>query len=175
MNKLHILVKRLKKEVIVELVEENSQEESSAQKLEEPIGGEQRYIDEENQIEISKDVEEVLAVALEWEEEKKSVDLDQDINDIQENMADASVPANIEVENIQIPSKKSKGNSLVELKDGGLVISSIKVHRRSYAMIGESNWRPKKRAKNKLRMNMKKILNPKLAKEKITVIEGSSS
>ena len=42
-------------------------------------------------------------------------------------------------------------------------------------MIGESNWRPKTRANNKLRLNMKKLLNPKLAKENITVIEDSSS
>ena len=64
---------------------------------------------------------------------------------------------------------------MVELKDEGLLISSIKVCGRSYVMIGESNWRPKTREKNKLRLNMKKILNPKLAKEKITVIEDSSS
>ena len=36
-------------------------------------------------------------------------------------------------------------------------------------------WRPKIRAKNKLRLGMKKILNPKFAKEKVTVIEDSSS
>ena len=36
-------------------------------------------------------------------------------------------------------------------------------------------WRPKTRAKNKLRLNMKKILKPRLMKEKITVIEDSSS
>ena len=42
-------------------------------------------------------------------------------------------------------------------------------------MLGETKWIPKTRAKNKLRLNMKRILNPKLRKEKITVIEGSSS
>ena len=90
-------------------------------------------------------------------------------------MVDAYVPANIEVENIQIPSKKPKENSIVELKNEGLLISSIRVRGRYYAMIGESNWRPKTRAKNKLRLNMKRLLNPKLAKEKVTVIEDSSS
>ena len=35
--------------------------------------------------------------------------------------------------------------------------------------------RPKTRAKNKLRLNMKNILNPRLMKEKITVIEDYSS
>ena len=44
-------------------------------------------------------------------------------------------------------------------------------------MLGEigAGWRPKTRPKNKLKLNMKKLLNPKLAKEKITVIEDSSS
>ena len=42
-------------------------------------------------------------------------------------------------------------------------------------MIGESNWRPKTRPKNKLILNMKNLLNPKLAKEKITVIDSDSS
>ena len=36
-------------------------------------------------------------------------------------------------------------------------------------------WRPKTRPKNKLRLNMKKLLNPRLAKKKITIIEDSSS
>ena len=36
-------------------------------------------------------------------------------------------------------------------------------------------WRPKIRDKNKLRLNMKNILNPRLMKEKIIVIEDSSS
>ena len=36
-------------------------------------------------------------------------------------------------------------------------------------------WRPKTRPKNKLRLNMKKLLNPKLAEKKVAVIEDSSS
>ena len=44
-------------------------------------------------------------------------------------------------------------------------------------MLGEIGvgWRPKTRPKNKLRLNMQKLLNPKLAQKKITVIEDSSS
>ena len=44
-------------------------------------------------------------------------------------------------------------------------------------MLGEigAGWRPKTRPKNKLRLNMKKLLKPKLAQNKITVIEDSSS
>ena len=59
MNKHYILVKRLKKEVIAESVEENVQEESSAQKLKELVCEEQREIYEGNQIEVSENVEEV--------------------------------------------------------------------------------------------------------------------
>ena len=36
-------------------------------------------------------------------------------------------------------------------------------------------WRAKTRAKNKLRLNMKKILNTNFAKEKMIIIEDSSS
>ena len=63
---------------------------------------------------------------------------------------------------------------MVELKHEGVQISSIKLRGKSYAMIGESNWRPKTRAKNKLRINMKRILNSRLMKDKITIIQDSS-
>ena len=44
-------------------------------------------------------------------------------------------------------------------------------------MLGEIGvgWRPKTRPKNKLTLNIKKLLNPKIAQKKITVIEDSSS
>ena len=41
--------------------------------------------------------------------------------------------------------------------------------------MGESNWRPNTKATNKLRLNTKQILNPKIQNEKVTVIEDSSS
>ena len=71
MNKSYSLVKKLKKEVIIEAVEEATQVESSLQKLEEPLGGRKKNIDEDNQLEISKDVEEVHASVLEQKEENK--------------------------------------------------------------------------------------------------------
>ena len=49
MNKSHSLAKKLKKEVIFEAVEETTQVESSVHNLKEPIGGEQKNIDEDNQ------------------------------------------------------------------------------------------------------------------------------
>ena len=55
--------------------------------------------------------------------------------------------------------------------------ASITHQGKALNMLGEiaAIWRPKTRPKNKLRLNMKKVLNPKLAKEKVTVIEDSSS
>ena len=55
-------------------------------------------------------------------------------------------------------------------------ISAVKYQGKSLVMLGgaETRWRPKTRAKNKLRLNIKKILNPKLAKEKVIAIEEYS-
>ena len=52
MNKSHSLFKKLKKEVISEAIEETTQVESSVQKLKDPVGGEKKKIDEDNQLEI---------------------------------------------------------------------------------------------------------------------------
>ena len=56
-------------------------------------------------------------------------------------------------------------------------LSSITHQGKVVKMLGEigTAWRPKNRPKNKLRLNMKKLLNPKLVEKKITVIEDSSS
>ena len=56
-------------------------------------------------------------------------------------------------------------------------LASIKHQGKVLKMLGEigTAWRPKTRPKNKLRLNMKKLLNPKLVEKKITTIEDSSS
>ena len=56
-------------------------------------------------------------------------------------------------------------------------LSSIKHQGKNLSMLGEigAGWRPNTRPKNKLILNMKKMLSPKLAQKKITVIEDSSS
>ena len=55
--------------------------------------------------------------------------------------------------------------------------ASITHQGKTLKMLGEiaAVWRPKTRPKNKLRLNMKKLPKPKLAKEKVTVIEDSWS
>ena len=61
-----------------------------------------------------------------------------------------------------------------DLKDKLFQSSEVKVQKKSLLQMRESMWRPKTRVKNKLRLNMKRILNPKLKKENITLIEDSS-
>ena len=61
------------------------------------------------------------------------------------------------------------------MRNDTLQVSNVKFQRKSPVQVKEVNWRPKTKVKNKLRLNMKKILNPKLRKEKITVIEDSST
>ena len=56
-------------------------------------------------------------------------------------------------------------------------LASITHQGKVLKMLGEVGvvWRPKTRPKNKIRLNMKKPLNPRLAEKKITIIEDSSS
>ena len=78
-------------------------------------------------------MEEIQTAVLEQKEENKSVELDQNVNDIQEYMADVSVLVEIEVESIQNLSTKTKGKSMVEVKSEGVLISSLNFCRKSYA------------------------------------------
>ena len=51
---------------------------------------------------------------------------------------------------------------MVGFKKEGVLISSVNFQGRSYAMLGESTWRPKKRPNNKLILNMKKTVESKI-------------
>ena len=55
--------------------------------------------------------------------------------------------------------------------------ASITHQRKTLKMLRDIStvWRPKTRPKHKLRLNMKKLLNPKLTKERVTIIDDSSS
>ena len=68
----------------------------------------------------------------------------------------------MESEDIQVPNDKTKGKYMVGFKKEGVLISSVKFWVKYYAMLGESNWRPKTRPKNKLRLNMKKMVESKI-------------
>ena len=89
---------------------------------------------------------------------------------VQESIKKIPVEAKLKADNLQISNEQIKGKSVVTgLKDDGIQISTIKFQGKSFVMLGETKWRPKTRAKNKLTLNMKRILNPKLRKEKIIV------
>ena len=66
---------------------------------------------------------------------------------------------------------------IIGVKREFVQLASIKHQGKYLSMLGEVGvgWRPKTRPKNKLRLNMKKLLNPKLAQEKITISKDSSS
>ena len=84
----------------------------------------------------------------------------------------------LKVDNTQ-SSKEGFEEKLVSqgVKRKVVQLAAIKHQGKTLSMLGEIGigWRPKTRPKNKLRLNMKKLLNPKLASEKITILEDSSS
>ena len=69
----------------------------------------------------------------------------------------------------------TKVSFAADLKGNMLQIPNVKVHKKYLMQLEGSKWRPTTRATNKIRLNMKIILNPKLQNEKITVIRDSSS
>ena len=79
-----------------------------------------------------------------------------------------------------LPTKSNQGEEeIVSQKKRVKVVefSSITHEGKVLKMSGKVGavWRPKTRPKNKLRLNMKKLLNPKLVEKNVTVIEDSSS
>ena len=62
-----------------------------------------------------------------------------------------------------------------DLKGKDLQVLEVKSQKKYLLQMGKSKWRPKTRATNKIRLNMKRILNPKMKNEKVTIIEDSSS
>ena len=85
---------------------------------------------------------------------------------------------NARVNNAQSSQEKSEEKLVSQgVKRKVVQLATIKHQGKALSMLGEIGvgQRPKTIPKNKLRLNMKNLLNPKLAQEKITVIEDSSS
>ena len=55
--------------------------------------------------------------------------------------------------------------------------ATVKHQGRNLKMMGESTpaWRPKTRPRNKLSLNMKKLLNPRLNTKEVTVLDDDSA
>ena len=84
----------------------------------------------------------------------------------------------LKVDNPQSSNENYKEELVVAILNCEMVqISYVNYQGKSFVKLGgaKMRWRPKTRAKNKLMLNMKKILNPNFAKEKVTVIEDRSS
>ena len=67
---------------------------------------------------------------------------------------------------ISIQESTKKVPIVAEMRNDTLQVSNVKFQRKAPLHVKEVNWRPKTRVKNKLSINMKRILNPKLRKEK---------
>ena len=87
-----------------------------------------------------------------------SLEWNQSFTGLQESIKRIPVEAKLKVDNLQISNEKIKGKSITTgLKDDGVQISTVKFQGKYFLMLGETKWRPKARAKNKLRLNMKRI------------------
>ena len=77
MNKSHSFVKKLKKEVIIEVEEQTTQLESLTQKIEELVGGQQKKIGEDGQLKFQvQNLEDVAKI----NEDDKENTFDEDTN-----------------------------------------------------------------------------------------------
>ena len=74
-------------------------------------------------------------------------------------------------EDITVRPKKK----LIKVK--AMEFSTVRHQGRTLKMLGylAPRWRPKTRPKNKLRLNMKKLLNPRLNTKEVTVLDDDSS
>ena len=85
---------------------------------------------------------------------------------------------NARVNNAQISQEQYEEKLVSQgVKRKVVQLAAIKHQGKYLSMLGEIGvvWIPNTGPKNKLTLNMKKLLSPKLAQEKITVIEDSSS
>ena len=156
MNKKQFgFVKRFKKEVFEYLVQDNLQENSSCQ-------GFRDLVDEDRGKALNDEKEHVL----EDEKMEKTSDLtpEEDMGSTEQQQS-----------SICVQESSTKIYIAVDSKGNILQVPDVKVQKKYLMQLEGSKWRPKTRATNKLWLNMKRILNPKLGKEKITIIEDSSS
>ena len=101
MNKQHCLVKMLKREIVEELVKDGIQKEVSVQKFEESVYEESREALNENQEQFSENIEESHRVDTKQEEGKSSLEQNQSLIGIQEDIMEFPVMDKLKVDNPQ--------------------------------------------------------------------------
>ena len=154
MNKQHCLVKRLKREIVEELVKDSIQEEDSVHKFEDSVYEDNREALNENQEQFSENIEESHRVDIKQEVGRSSLEQNQSFTHIQEDIMEFLVPNKLKANNLQSSNEKSKEESFTAgLKCEMVQLSAVKYQGKSLVVLrgAEARWRPKKREKNKLR------------------------
>ena len=170
MNKSHSFLKKLKKEVIIEVEEQTTQVDSLTQKLEELVGGKQKKIGEDGQLKFQvQNLEDVAKI----NEDDRANTFDEDTNqeegkcvveqekiptDVHEERSEIPVLDKLRVDNTQTSKEGFEEKLAMKgVKREVVQLATIKHQGKSLSMFGEVGvgWRPKTRPKNKLRLNMK--------------------
>ena len=112
MNKHHCLVKRLKREIIDEMVKDNIQEECLVPKFEEFVGEEIRGVLNENQVQISENIVETLEEDIKQEEDKITLEKNLISRSIQEEIVEVPVPDKLKIDTLQSSNEKLMKNWL---------------------------------------------------------------
>ena len=99
MNKKHCLAKRLKREIVEELMKDGIQEEDSIQKFEDSVHEKSRGTINENQEKNLENIEEIHRVHTKQEEGKSSLEQNQNITDVQESIMEFPVTDNLKADN----------------------------------------------------------------------------
>ena len=127
MNKQHFLVKRLKREIVDELVKDSIQEEGSVHKFEEFVYEEIRGALNENQEHFSENIEEIHKVYIKQEEGRSSLEQNQSFTGIQEDIMEFPIPDKLKIDNLQSSNEKSKEESVIaRLKGETVQLSAVK-------------------------------------------------
>ena len=149
MNKKFSFVKRFKKELSDELVQGSVQENCSSHRFED----------------VSEALDDNLEKVLKNDEKEQRV-----VSNHKEKLGLAEKKLSF----ISIEESTTRFHVVAEMRNDTLQVYKVFFQRKALVQVKEVNWRPKTRVKNKLILNMKKILNPKLRKEKNIVIEDST-
>ena len=107
MNKKHCLVKRLKREIIDEMVKDNIQEEYPVPKLEELVDEQIRGAHNENQVQISKNIADTVEEDIKQKEDKITLEKNQISTSIQEEIVEVPVPEKLNIDTIQSSNNKT--------------------------------------------------------------------
>ena len=152
---MHLRKSQIKKKLKNKLADKNLQENQQFQK--QPI--------------ITKRLRKILIEELKDDLEEESIELKELEHD---HVLEKNIATSFKEEFSSAPNTPHIISE--KLSEKGMILSTnIEVVIEPLSKPEVPKWRPKTRATNKLRLNMKRVLNPKLKNEKIMTIEDSST